>query len=297
MSRRVKRRARVEVVPRYSVALVAALSAGACLLPKVELLDADEFEGGRGNVGGAQSSGGKASIGGRANLGGAVSVGGGGSGGQGGMPGGKAQPFTTCPAEYKIGPTLFDDLEDGDGMTRPQVLPLRGFWFTYNDMTGTQMPVPDGVFLPRAPGSPRSSVYAACTQGSGFTEWGAGIGFNMADIGEGRTCPIDISGTQGLRFSFRGVGNFQLTIPRRATASAMNNGTCTGTDCDYGAFARFPSTADWTTVSVAWSRLSDGVLPFSPEDVFGFQFQAYDPEFPDGPPIDFEFCVDDVELY
>lgn len=37
-------------------------------------------------------------------------------------------------------------------------------------------------------------------------------------------------------------------------------------------------------------------LPFDARDLLGIQFQAYDWAFPALAPIDFDFCIDDIEL-
>src|SRR5688572_484629 len=88
---------------------------------------------------------------------------------------------------------LIDDLEDGDGAIH-EVGGRIGSWYTFNDetMTGTQTPVPDTDFL-AAEGGAGGSLYAARTTGSGFTEWGAGMGLDVNNPGDPQGGP----GTEG----------------------------------------------------------------------------------------------------
>jgi hypothetical protein len=84
---------------------------------------------------------------------------------------------------------LIDNMEDRTGSIA-DVGGRNGPWFTYNDetLTGQQTPKAGAVFSPSANDPPRlipeslgggESHYAAQTTGSGFTTWGAGMGFNF----------------------------------------------------------------------------------------------------------------------
>jgi hypothetical protein len=80
---------------------------------------------------------------------------------------------------------MIDDMEDGDG----SILPAGGrvgAWYTYNDATptGMQKPLAMSPFV-MTPGGRTATGYAAETSGSGFTVWGAGMGFNLDDPGDG----------------------------------------------------------------------------------------------------------------
>ena len=85
-----------------------------------------------------------------------------------------------CAGGGESGPVsgdLVDDLEDGDDAILDDG-GRRGGWYTFNDETdGTQSP-PGTGFVP-SPGGAGDSAYAAGTSGGGFTEWGAGMGFDL----------------------------------------------------------------------------------------------------------------------
>ncbi|XXT25366.1 hypothetical protein WME94_27940 [Sorangium sp. So ce429] len=99
---------------------------------------------------------------------------------------------------------LIDDMEDGDNAI-DEASGRVGYWYSYNDGTGTQTP-PDSSeeppvgFVPEALTPPRGqSTMAVHTFGAGFTEWGAGVGFalNGPDMG---LFPYDASAYTGIVF-------------------------------------------------------------------------------------------------
>lgn len=215
--------------------------------------------------------------------------------GAGGITGTGGSTAATCTAASATA-VVVDDMEDGDNALSLAAAPLLGYWYAYNDGSGTQVPAEDtsgaNPFAPNAGGSTTSPLFAACTTGTGFSMWGGGIGFNLLDLGGGNTCPVNLSGVTGVRFSIKGTGSIRLQVSSKPTASAPNGGTCTGSDCDYHANFPIPMTADWSSVSVPWSMLGAGVAPFDATTALGIQFQAYG-----DPPPDWNFCVDDVTLF
>lgn len=98
--------------------------------------------------------------------------------------------------------TLIDDMEDPE--KGPSIIPSSGrvgVWYTFNDETpdGIQTPAAD-AFEPDVLEVPREgSQYAARTTGSGFTDWGAGFGFDLKNDGLSKL-PYDASGFQGIKF-------------------------------------------------------------------------------------------------
>jgi hypothetical protein len=72
-----------------------------------------------------------------------------------------------------------------------------GWWFSFNDgsTSGVQTPSPSITFTPSA-GGYGASLFAAYTAGSGFTSWGAGMGFNFVDHG----ISYDASAYGGIQF-------------------------------------------------------------------------------------------------
>ncbi len=100
------------------------------------------------------------------------------SGGAGGAGAGGDEGVVPTDVEW------IDDMEDGDGAIE-EAGGRVGYWYSYNDGTGTQTPqvhteeMPAG-FIPEALTPPRGqSTRAMHTSGSGFTMWGAGVGFTL----------------------------------------------------------------------------------------------------------------------
>ncbi|HMA92531.1 MAG TPA: hypothetical protein VKP30_07585, partial [Polyangiaceae bacterium] len=138
-----------------------------------------------GAVNGGAVNGGSFAFGGSVSNGG-MATGGvlvGGSGGTAPATGGVVNtggtaPSTTAPPALQA---VIDDLEDGDG-DLIQVGGRDGYWFTLNDGTTTGLQEP--VWGSRIRSAYRimdrgGSQYAAWTQGSGFTTWGAGFGLYL----------------------------------------------------------------------------------------------------------------------
>src|SRR5690606_1927607 len=98
---------------------------------------------------------------------------------------------------------LIDDLDDGDASIA-EVGGRIGAWYTYNDETtgGEQAPPSDSDFAPSA-GGPTDSGFMARTTGSGFTEWGAGMGFDLNNPGDAKGT-WDASAFTGVAFKARG---------------------------------------------------------------------------------------------
>ena len=215
----------------------------------------------------------------------------------GGPPSSSGGSATCVPGATKATAGLIDNMEDGDNAIG-LAPPFAGYWYVYNDGTSTsQMPPKDvggaNPFYGKAPGSAMSPKFAACTSGSGFTQWGAGIGFNLMDIA-GKACPIDASGVTGLKFQAKGTGSVRLQVSSAPTATPMNGGTCAAaTGCDYHANETLMLNAStWTEVTVPFAMLEPGVTAFDARTMLAIQFQAY------GSPVPaFDFCIDDLAFY
>lgn len=213
-----------------------------------------------------------------------------------GTPGAAGASATCVPGSAKAAAGVIDNMEDGDnaiGLMPPFV----GYWYVYNDGTGTQTPAKDeppgsSPFYGTAGGA-TTPMFAACSKGSGFTMWGAGIGFNLQDIA-GKACAIDASTVTGIRFQAKGTGSVRLQIASAPTATAANGGTCVAaTGCDYHSNAPITLTPSWSAVSIPWTMMMPGVAALDATKMLAIQFQA----FGDGSIPAFDFCVDDIEFY
>lgn len=113
-----------------------------------------------------------------------------------GIDEGKPRPICVDPA---ISEPIIDDMEDGDGAIC-QKDGRNGHWYTVPDGTPQAEWSPQGDLEPVLIPVPRgTSHYAAHFVGSGFTDWGALMGFNLNDQALGRQ-PIDVSSAGGIRF-------------------------------------------------------------------------------------------------
>ncbi|HEY4159990.1 MAG TPA: hypothetical protein VGM29_17885 [Polyangiaceae bacterium] len=263
--------------------------------------------------GGAPSGG--AGAGGASGNGGAGTAGTTGSAGKAGSSGGSAGSAGTTP----IGP-LLDDLTDGDNTIAP-LSGRVGYWYAYNDMTGTQWPPADpsgaipflvcpssAVDCKLGPGhtaAPAADFWAE-THGSGFTTWGAGIGFDLND--DGQKHPYDASAYSGISFWGKAEAatpvRAQIQIP--AVSTVVNGGTCVppadpsaSGKCDnqYGINATF--TTVWTQFMMPFATITQedwGGEQFTP--IGGFTKNAItDVQWivPQG--VVFDFAVDDITFY
>lgn len=188
-------------------------------------------------------------------------------------------------------PGLVDDFEDGD-VEAPSS--PAGFWFSANDATpgGNQQPEP---WLPTA-GGVDGSAFAACSSGSGFLLWGALIGVSFPSALPDIDACLDVSALTGVRFKAKGNGLLRLNAQTLATTSVVNGGTCLDS-CDF--YPHFPLALsdEWQSFDVPWTALEPGFGPFDATQLLGLQFQAFGDNFPATTAIDFQICVDDVELY
>ncbi len=171
---------------------------------------------------------------------------------------------------------LIDDLEDGDS----QVVLNQGrdgYWYTYNDSTGgaTQWPT---SFVPASDGY-AGSAFAARTYGSGFTTWGAGMGFDFVN---GASYDFQSRGYTGIRFVMRtgdetGNASVRCNLPSVHTLATAEGGDCTGTCGDHFG-ADLALSTSWTPVTLFFAYLTQA--GWGTEDSFdqtrvkGLQFQS-----------------------
>ena len=173
-----------------------------------------------------------------------------------------------------------------------------GSWYTYSDATATVTPPAMVAFTSDMPGH-GGTGYAAHVSGSGFTNYGAGLGVNLNSSGT-MIKSVDASAYSGFTFwimgtasSSRGAGMIRVSVPTTASSSAANGGTCvvggTVSYCDghFGKVITVPSA--WTQVTVKWSDLTidtgaGGGPTFSPATIIGFHWQAEAAAAQVGPP-------------
>lgn len=221
-----------------------------------------------------------------------------------------ALSLMNCAAGGETGPDaqppgaedLIDDLEDGDDAIVGETGRMGG-WYTFHDDTvgGTQEP-PDTGFAPTAGGA-GGSAFAATTTGSGFSEWGAGMGFDLNNpeaVGEvGTRGPYDATLYRGIAFSAK--GNVAMTVAVEVTGVTPTDrgGGCTpstteGMECDDLHGEAIALTGEWTEYLVEFGQLRQGgwglAVPFSASEVTAVLFTT-------DANLAFDVSVDDVRFY
>jgi hypothetical protein len=193
---------------------------------------------------------------------------------------------------------LIDDLEDGDASILPRGGRV-GAWYTYNDKsaTGTQTPAMGDPFKP-SPGGVGDSQFDASTTGTGFSVWGAGMGFDL-DSTQGTKSTYDVSAFTGIRFRAKGTVPMRAAVMIAGVVSLAVGGTCvagsgTGQACDDGHGRLLVLTADWKSFDLPFAQLTQGgwgkPVPFDPATVLSIQFNV-DKNLP------FDVSIDDIGFY
>lgn len=198
----------------------------------------------------------------------------------------------TCAAGATIEP--IDRMEDGDG-TIEMTAQRGGVWFSFNDLTGMQFPHwDDETFVMSELDPPLAgSHYAANSYGSGFSDWGAGIGFELYN-----QKPYDLSRYAGITFLARRAQEKASALRFGVTdsATAPRGGQCLqdeGCNDNFGSDLILGTT--FRRYSFRWSELTQEGwgLPhpdsINTSEVYGVRFQTK-------PLEDFDFWIDDIAL-
>jgi hypothetical protein len=222
---------------------------------------------------------------------------------------------TTVASECPGTCDLIDDFEAAgvsnlnDGII--QTMGRTGYWYVYNDATagGKQLPDPaTHSFIPEMIVPPRGmSNYALHSSGSGFTNWGAGFGFDVdnagggADGGNGTPIPYDTTqyGYKGIYF-FARIGQGSTTGIRVNFSDGMSNpnggrcdptSTTKGKQCNDDPGAVVTLTTDWKGYEIDFSSLTrQGFGPagsFDPKTLYNIHWQV-------GTNKTFDVWVDDL---
>jgi hypothetical protein len=192
---------------------------------------------------------------------------------------------------------LIDDMEgrgvptgwlDGVSVANPRA----GTWFVFDDGTDggmlTPAPAPAGSaaqIIATIPGGRGASAHAAHVVGnSGFTNYGAGMGFNL-NVDAGSPHVYDATAYQGFTFWARAAGDASSTVVLfnvldRNTAMPPSGGICDGGACNGSFGSTLVLTDAWQLFTVHYTDLrrpvwaiSDG-SPFDPSNMIGCQFQV-----------------------
>jgi len=279
-------------------------------------------QGGDGGAGGVTTGGSSAQGGGAGSSTGGASAGTGGgqsgappTGGVGGAAGtgaGTGGSGGELPAACtgKVGSLSTPRVYSGapvegacSGATDP---PYLGFWYSFNDGTSVQTPDPALPLLGELGGHAGAADCAIRTQGVNFTDWGAGIGFDL-DVAETGRCAFNAGVFRGIRMVLKGstVGSVgdnlvRVKLPTVRTTDQAG-GTCLptatlGCSDDYGLFCTVSPTS-WTLCDVSFSLIAQegwGVpAAFVPQELLGIQLLATRWLTS----ISFDVSVDDIQFY
>jgi endoglucanase len=162
-------------------------------------------------------------------------------------------PPVLVPAEFSTDtsgpPSLIDDLEDGD-LAIVRTEGRQGDWFAFDDGTAGLSTLAVGQ-----PGR-AAGAFAVRATGSGFGQWGGGIGFPLDRDASGRRT-YDASGYTGITFWARvtpGPQTFALMVVDRNTEP--EGGICGG--CYDHFHTDFTVSSEWEPVTVTWGELQQG---------------------------------------
>ncbi len=201
--------------------------------------------------------------------------------------------------------TLIDDMENGKGAISA-ICGRTGYWYTYNDMTtgGAQTPeagmtfTDSAVVPPRTTGDGGASSMAARTTGSGFTAYGAGMGFDLDDPGAGAAKhPYDASSYSGVTFWAMGSAGGSVRFNVSDKASDPSGGVCMGStgtaQCNDHHGHALTLTATWQQFTFTWSQLTQQGFGYveatlDTSHLIGMQFQI---GVPTG---SFDVWIDDI---
>jgi hypothetical protein len=203
--------------------------------------------------------------------------------------------------------SLIDDCERNSATIIPQG-GRSGYWFTFNDATpgGVQTPPAGPPFLPQAiPGMPCGDMHGMHTFGSGYTNFGAGIGFDLNHPSGMVRMVYDAHDFHGIVFFALGPegpdgGESQSVQVQflEAATTPTGGGKCDPTTetCQAHWAATVPITGTgWNWYTVDWMK--DINQPawgtpaaWDPSTLLAIQFQV-------NPAKTFDFWVDNIAFY
>jgi len=219
---------------------------------------------------------------------------------------------------------VIDSMDEGMTLI-PATDGRQGAWFVFNDETEGGVQGPSCPFVPAAGGAPNSdgtvpeTLGAARTSGSGYTEWGAGIGFNLKDagcaevdeacecVGEAATpTAYDATQYEGISYYARYYGEMTgvpviFKVVTQGVVLEADGGTCVvaeGAQCEGAYQTSKPAFASgWTKYEIPFSSLTQpsyvgtNAIPFDPTTLWALQWQVNQNV------AAFDFAIDEICFY
>jgi hypothetical protein len=201
-------------------------------------------------------------------------------------------PRPICVATSDALEPMIDDMEDGDGFIC-ETNTRHGHWYTFSDGTSTDL-TPPGDFDPTLiPGGRGTSRYAAHLAGSGFTEWGAGMGLNL-NLRDLSRQPYDATTVDGIKFWMKSTSPVFVAFATPQTDVPSIGGQCEESNCGnpfaFQITAPGPGWVEYEVPFTALGQFPGGTLTWNPRNLVGLEFSA-----PPGAP--FDVWVDDLRFY
>jgi hypothetical protein len=200
------------------------------------------------------------------------------------------------PGGIEIEPdNMIDNFEDGDGSLIPNG-GRKGYWYTFNDESEGATQTPEDV-LPVGGGASGTAM-ALHTTGSGFVEWGAGVGIDLNNAGGGEEGGngikeiYDVSAHTGVVVMAKGNGQVRAMVQIQDTIPPEEGGTCM-LDCDPHGKVLLLSD-EWQQFTLEFESLNQEgwgtPATWDPTKVVGLQFKV-------GANQEFDFWIDEVGFY
>jgi hypothetical protein len=196
---------------------------------------------------------------------------------------------------------MIDDMEARSSSIIPSAGRV-GAWYAYNDGTagGTLTPAAGSAFLPAKVEPPRgSSAYAARMTGSGFTQWGAGMAFNLNDPGDGKggsaKAVYDGSAYTAITFCARAAASTSLRVNLATKDTDATGDVCSPAAKCADHFGKGISlSTDWTQYTIKFSDVAQvgwgqAIPTFNPAQIYSTQFQV-------AQGATFDVWIDDVQF-
>lgn len=194
---------------------------------------------------------------------------------------------------------MIDDLEDCDDAIIQQE-GRGGSWYSYNDGTAGGSQTPSGTQSPASGGVEGSDMCSAMTMGSGFTEWGSGVGFDLINDGTAPKEPYDASVHSGVAFWVRGdAADVRFNVLMPGVLPESEGGTCVpsspeAADCSDAHGVVISVTDEWQQYSIDFTSLTQGgwgqPVAFDSGTIMSMHW--YIPQ-----DQDFELALDDIGFY
>jgi hypothetical protein len=204
----------------------------------------------------------------------------------------EGKPRPICAAADDALDPMIDDMEDGDGFIC-ESKGRHGHWYTFSDGSSTDL-TPAVDFDPTLiPGGRGTSRYAAHLVGSGFTDWGAGMGFNL-NLTDLARKTYDVSSIDGIKFWLKSTSALWIGFPTPQTTPPNLGGMCKDPDC--GNSFGFEITApvpEWVEYEIPFSALrqrAGGTATWDQRSLIAIDF-----ELPPG--ATFDVWVDDIRFH